>query len=322
MTFKTDAPLECGAATIKVTPPPAKRPGAGQGETAMRRPCIALAALAFASLGSAAGAQPAAPQPPTFDMTRVVDGVYLYRYMAHNSLVVVDPQGVVVVDPISLRRDASTVGLAEIRKITTAPIRYLVYSHSHYDHATGGRPYKQAGATVVAHRNARDRLAKVSNPEIVPPDEVVDDRRTLTVGSRRVELIHLGPSHSDNMLVTLLPQERIIFTVDWVGGPFGAPGFDMWPDEWVQGLQRLLTLDWDTMVLGHTNRRLTKADVQTQIDYMNEAKAQAKTIADGGRCTAEGRAAVAVPTRFSAYAQTAQWDGALSRYCQYWNQGY
>ena len=47
-----------------------------------------------------------------------------------------DPEGVVVTDPIS--PDTAKVYLAEIRKITQAPIRYVVSSHHHYAHISGG----------------------------------------------------------------------------------------------------------------------------------------------------------------------------------------
>jgi glyoxylase-like metal-dependent hydrolase (beta-lactamase superfamily II) len=42
--------------------------------------------------------------------------------------------------------------------VTRAPIKYVVYSHHHYDHIAGGRPFKELGATFVAHRNAKTRL--------------------------------------------------------------------------------------------------------------------------------------------------------------------
>ena len=65
-----------------------------------------------------------------------------------------------------------------------------------------------------------------------------------------------------------------------------------------------------------------KADVQLLIDYMTDADAQAKGLAEAGRCNADGRAAVAIPAKYQGYAQPAQWSAALDRYCTFHNQGY
>ncbi len=65
----------------------------------------------------------------------------------------------------------------EIRKITKAPIKYLIYSHHHYDHIAGGKPFKDAGAIVVAHKRARERLAALKGLDVVIPDQAVGDKR-------------------------------------------------------------------------------------------------------------------------------------------------
>jgi glyoxylase-like metal-dependent hydrolase (beta-lactamase superfamily II) len=92
----------------------------------------ALALLAFIS---AAIAQPA--QSPF--STRKIDGtdnVYLFRYQGHQSMFIVTPKGVIATDPIGrYRPEAVTAYLAEIKKVTDQPVKYLVYSHAHFDHA-------------------------------------------------------------------------------------------------------------------------------------------------------------------------------------------
>src|SRR3990172_12216642 len=90
-----------------------------------------------------------AQEPPVFETRKITDNVYIFRYQYHQSMFVVTPAGVIATDPIAyLRPAAETTYLAEIRKITRAPIKYLVYSHHHYDHIAGGKPFKDAGATV------------------------------------------------------------------------------------------------------------------------------------------------------------------------------
>jgi glyoxylase-like metal-dependent hydrolase (beta-lactamase superfamily II) len=107
---------------------------------------------------------PAQP-PPLFETKKITDNVYLFRYGGHQSMFVVTPDGVIATDPIAQRRpEAATTYIAEIRKITQVPIKYVVYSHHHYDHIEGGKPFKDAGATFIAHMNAKTRLEAPEEP--------------------------------------------------------------------------------------------------------------------------------------------------------------
>src|SRR5438128_831417 len=137
---------------------------------------VGLAAVSVtAAFTLAAQAQPApapAPTPPLFATTKVdgTDGVYVFRYQGHQAMFIVTPEGVIATDPIGERRpQAVTTYIAEIRKITQAPIRYVIYSHSHFDHIAGGKPFKDAGATFVAHENAKARLSELKPADIVIP---------------------------------------------------------------------------------------------------------------------------------------------------------
>src|ERR1700733_5135047 len=138
-----------------------------------------------------------APTPPLFSTTKVegTDGVYIFRYQGHQAMFIVTPDGVIATDPIGERRPAAAAYIAEIRKITQAPIRYVIYSHSHYDHIDGGKPFKDAGATFVAHENAKTLLAARKNPDVVIPDETFATTRTITLGGTALELNWVGKNH-------------------------------------------------------------------------------------------------------------------------------
>src|SRR6516162_11504451 len=125
-----------------------------QGEPNMSRiPIAGLAAVAALAFAATAQAQ---QQQQQFAATKVdgTDNVYIFRYVGHQSMFIVTPEGVIATDPIGERRPAAQAYIAEIKKITNAPIRYVIYSHSHLDHIAGGKPFKGAGATLVAHENA------------------------------------------------------------------------------------------------------------------------------------------------------------------------
>lgn len=111
----------------------------------MKRTTIAILAVALALVALPGGTQtssekpaaaPAPAQKPMHETTKVegTDNVYIFRYGNVQSMFVVTPAGVIATDPIAYARsEASGVYVAEIRKITSQPIRYLVYSHHHFD---------------------------------------------------------------------------------------------------------------------------------------------------------------------------------------------
>src|SRR5262245_63455001 len=128
--------------------------------------------LLFLLGGLAAFAAQAQGERPMFQTTKVegTDGVYVFRYGNHQSMFVVTSAGVIATDPISYGRpQAATTYIDEIKKVSNQPIKYLIYSHHHFDHIAGGKPFKDAGATVLAHRREAERLAVLKDPHTVLP---------------------------------------------------------------------------------------------------------------------------------------------------------
>jgi glyoxylase-like metal-dependent hydrolase (beta-lactamase superfamily II) len=275
-------------------------------------------------LAVAVAAQAQTPAP-TFATTKVegTENVYVFRYQFHQSMFVVTPDGVIATDPISENRPAAEAYVAEIRKITQAPIRYVVYSHNHPDHIAGGKPFKDAGATFVAHSAAKDRLTKMARADIVIPDETVDDKRTIALGGTELELLYVGKNHSDNSLVMRLPKEKLLFAVDFVS--VQSLNFRNMPDsylpDWNESLKRVLALDWDRVIPGHPGpggRLGTKADVQNLLTYMEEVSAEAKKLFDAGQCTEAGIREVKMP-KYANWTQYEQWLPLnVERYCTFW----
>jgi glyoxylase-like metal-dependent hydrolase (beta-lactamase superfamily II) len=139
--------------------------------------CLLVASAVSAALLAAAPAsaqtQPATtapPTPPTFATSKVegTDNVYIFRYQGHQSMFVVTSDGVIATDPIGLGRpQAVTTYIDEIKKVTSQPIKYVIYSRNHYDHITGGKPFKDLGARFIAHKNAKAQLERLQPRDIV-----------------------------------------------------------------------------------------------------------------------------------------------------------
>jgi len=280
-----------------------------------------LILLVFVAVGGPGSAQ----QQPPHETRKVADNVYIFRHMFHQAMFVVTPDGVVATDPINAA--AAGIYLQEIRKVTAAPIRYVVYSHHHFDHIAGGAPFKEAGAIFIAHRRAKEKLVALKNPAVVIPDLVVDDTGSvLTVGGARLELHFVGRNHSDNSLVMLLPNEKILFAVDFL--PIKEVLFrampDSYVDEWFQSIDRVLLLDWDRMIAGHPRGGGigTKEDVRNLKGYMTDLKEAVRVAASQGKCPDAAMKEVKLP-KYESWGRYNEFlPGNVERMCFYWRNGW
>ncbi len=294
----------------------------------MSRSVTALLAgvLAIAALPAAAQA----PTPPPFSATKVegTDGVYIFRYQGHQAMFVVTPDGVIATDPIGERRPAAAAYIAEIRKITQAPIRYVVYSHSHFDHIAGGKPFKDLGAVFIAHKNTKSLLEARKNTDVVMPDFVVDDDGgKIELGGTTLELLYLGKNHGDNSLIMRLPKEKIIFVVDFL--PLSGTQFRIMADTYLpdqeESMKKILAMDWDRLIPGHPGaggRQIgNKDDVKADLDYMLDLSAAVKQAVDAGKSYAEAIRDIKLPKYEGLAGYQQNLAGNIERYYDYWNRG-
>ena len=289
-------------------------------------------ALALGLLTTQVGTQgqpAAAAQPPAIETTKVegTDNVYTFRNGNSLSMFIVTSDGVIVTDPVGYGRpQGGATYLAEIRKVTTQPIRYVVYSHHHFDHIAGGRVFKEAGARFVAHRRAKERLEGLKDPNTVIPDEGFDKRRTITLGGTTLELTHVGLNHSDSSLVMRLPKERIVFMVDLlaVGQVPGRGMIDFYPLEAEASIKQVLAMDWERLIPGHPGpggRLGTKKDAQDQLTFLQDASAAVKAEAQQGRCWEPVESTLKLPKYASWPNYEANLPFVLRRYCALWGRG-
>jgi glyoxylase-like metal-dependent hydrolase (beta-lactamase superfamily II) len=293
----------------------------------MTSPYAAFAAVAIAgALSLPAAAQ---QQRPQIETTRVegTDNVYIFRNGNHQAMFIVTRDGVIATDPVAYGRPTGGQAYVdEIRKITKAPIRYLIYSHHHFDHIAGGKAFKDAGARIVAHRRATERLKTLKDPHTPIPDESVGDRgRTIRLGGTVLELKYLGPNHSDSTLVMRLPKEKLIFVVDLlpVGRMPGRGMIDFYPLEAEQSIKRILAMDWERLIPGHPDigRLGTKDDVKQQLQLLQDASAEMQKLARDGKCWDTAEKEFQLPKYGTLPGYAAGLPFIARRYCGLWGRG-
>jgi glyoxylase-like metal-dependent hydrolase (beta-lactamase superfamily II) len=216
-------------------------------------------------------------QAREFETTRVGQGVYQFRFRSHNGFFFVTSDGVVAFDPSSA--EAARLYAQEIQRVAPdSPLLAVVYSHDHADHTTGAGVLRTALAgeqhiPIIAHENSRTKVEASGDPDHLVPDVTFSDQMTLWFGGRQLQLQYLDRSHSDNMIVALLPDEKIAFAVDFVSND--RVGYRELPDyhfpDFFEALQQLRALDFDTIVFGHGPPG-DKESIDRQIQYYSDVR--------------------------------------------------
>lgn len=240
---------------------------------------VLLAALIFTTDAFAeAIPEKFAPLPETSHLQEEPEEGYRVQKVGASSFVVlsgatqavfiVTNDGVVVIDappPLAEKLPAA------IKKTTDKPVRYLIYSHSHYDHIGAAAQFK--GAKIIAHEETAKLLKAFPDPDRPLPQETFGDKKTLKIGGRTIELIYPGPNHETGNIIIFVPQDRLAVMIDLVM-PGWAP-YRAWGNaDMIPGILRahdaLLKLDFDTYVGGHVYRTGTKKDVEDSREFARD----------------------------------------------------
>ncbi|MGI9258794.1 MAG: MBL fold metallo-hydrolase, partial [Gammaproteobacteria bacterium] len=205
---------------------------------------------------------------PEREIVNVTGDLYRFRQVRHIGVFLVTDEGIILVDPTFPEMAAWVKEQLDER--FGVPVRYVIYSHSHNDHAGGGDVFADT-ATFLGHENMvanlqrpaddapllpREQLrdlngdgllqdgeafgvssnnfarwdadgngglnraeiwsSRFGGPTVRPPDIVYSDHASVTLGGKTVELIYTGRNHTDDMTVVYFPEERAIYTVDFL----------------------------------------------------------------------------------------------------------
>jgi glyoxylase-like metal-dependent hydrolase (beta-lactamase superfamily II) len=221
-----------------------------------------------------------------FTVKKLAEGVYAAvspdrSKAGSNAGFVVGSNGVLVVDSFEGAEPAKEL-LAEIRKVTNLPIRFVVNTHYHLDHTGGNAVFAEAGATIVAQRNLRGWLRTENlkffgaNPKpeertlvesLALPDMVYTDALDIYLGSRLVQVrFMLGHTGGDS--VVIVPDANVVFGGDLIWQKHLPNLIDATTSEWVKTLEKLLAEHpAATFVSGHGDVA-TPEDVRDFHDYL------------------------------------------------------
>jgi len=221
---------------------------------------------------------PGAPAAGPAEPEKLSDGVYLLPG-AYAAVAVDMKDGILVIEgPQSEQRALEIITEAK-RLIPNKPIKWVVNTHNHFDHASGLRAFVAEGAIVITHQINKSYYEKVwSNPHTLNPDklseakvkpkfETMTEKKVLTDGNHVVELYHVKNSiHNDGMILAYLPREKVIVEADEfnvVTNP-DAP-VNPYHVNLVENLQRL-NLDYDRIIpIHYPGRRVEKAELMKAI---------------------------------------------------------
>jgi glyoxylase-like metal-dependent hydrolase (beta-lactamase superfamily II) len=263
-----------------------------------------LAALVVAGQTELAGIRPAeAQQAAKREISKIAGELYLFRNNFHSSVFAVTPAGIIATDPINA--DAARWLKAELQTRFNQPVRYLIYSHDHADHISGGEVFADS-AIIVAHENAKLVILGEKRPTAVP-QVTFSDQMTIELGGTTVELAYAGRNHSNNSIVMRFPNERVLFAVDFI--PVDSIAFRNFPDayldDWIESLKKVEAMDFDVLAPGQGPLG-QKGNVRQFREYMEDLKSAVLQAIHEGKSLDEMKQSIKLPKyqQWSGYRET------------------
>jgi cyclase len=266
---------------------------------------------------------------------KAADGIYYATASgtmtvgANSPIIVTDTEAMVIDSQITPA--AARALVADLKAITDKPVKYVIDSHYHYDHAHGNQIFGP-DVQVIGHENTRtrmltnvleqytyltsvepiparvaalrERIGKENDPQqkallerqvnnslayleqvketkVTPPNVTLERKMTLFRGGREIQILFFGRGHTDTDIVVYLPKERIVCTGDLMESVLSYMG-DAYADEWPATLERLMTLDFDTVMPGHGVVFKGKGHIEAFQRYLRDLLKQVRELKAAG----------------------------------------
>jgi len=192
--------------------------------------------------------------PSKLNTIKITDDLFVIHndFVPGNTTALITNEGVLLVDD-KFEIDFPNI-VAEVKKLTNQPIKYVVNTHHHGDHSGSNAKMEAMNVQVVASEQARENMVDGKMPGL--PTMVFERHAHIYIGGKNVELYHFGRAHTNGDVVVLFPAQRTLaagdmFTygddvpelIDYAGGGSAK--------EWTSTLDSALQLDFDNVVPGH-----------------------------------------------------------------------
>lgn len=234
------------------------------------------------------------------EIVELARGVYARLHEGlTNAGIIVGDDGVLIIDSLRVPSFARDL-IADVRHVSDKPVRYVVDTHSHWDHSWGNQEFPDAH--IIGHANCRHEMLSADDVErwreqvvadgapwseeaktvnVTPPGITFERSMQIYLDDRRIELRYLGRAHTSGDLFVHLPDDGLVFTGD-VAQDGGVPYmFDGYIRDWVRTDERLLALDAERFVSGHgpVGERAALAEARDFIAAF--ASSTARAVAEG-----------------------------------------
>ncbi|MEZ0323696.1 MAG: MBL fold metallo-hydrolase [Hydrogenothermaceae bacterium] len=222
------------------------------------------------------------------------------RGFMSNAYAILTRDGWVVIDSLSTP-ELSREFLSGLQKIKKSPVKYLIITHYHPDHWYGASTFKEAGATVIAHKNLNEfyrsgeakMVLEVSNQrfggiyknvKLIPADIEIISPYELKVGEYTLSIMPMAPAHTNNDIVVFINGENILFAGDLVYVdriPFaGDRGASV--KNWLKVLKEIKNLKPKITLGGHNDPMDTQA-IKFTYEYLNYTRETVKKLKEEGK---------------------------------------
>lgn len=223
--------------------------------------------------------------------TKLTESIYMLEGAGGNIGVLVGNDGIIIIDDqfAPLTEKIKTA----LSKISSKPVKFVVNTHFHYDHAGGNENFGSQGAIILSHENARRRLTtdyffeafketqKASSYEALPKVTFADSV-TFHMNGETVHVFYAKNAHTDGDVIIHFKESNILHCGDVFvryGFPFIDQGAGGSIDGMIRAIERLIAIanDQTKIIPGH-GALSTKKDL---IDYKNMLVTVRTRIADG-----------------------------------------
>ena len=248
-----------------------------------------LASLAVGCFGVSTAEAQFGGEPSKLDLIKVQDDLYVIHneLVPGNTTALITNEGVILVDD-KFEVDHDNI-IKLLRTVTNQPVKYVINTHYHGDHSGGNAKLQAQGTIAVASVAARKRMVDANQPGQV--NLTIEPRGAVHLGGKVADIYWLGRGHTDGDIVVLFPQHRTLAAGDLFTNGEGLPQLvdhagGGSQKEWTATLDKVLALDFDTVVPGHgavTNKqgvRDARAKSERETEMLTQMVKQNRSKAD------------------------------------------